>query len=739
MMLALSLLDPWVAFQCLILASVVAAGVFSFFCARVYGACAPSAVAGGLFYGLGPAMIARLGDTPAVVAAPHLPLLLLCAERVLRGGGASWGVALASGFAALLLSGSPDMALAGVLCLVVRLACGWANQGQGNRLWQALLCLAAGALLAAPQWIPTMLAWPGSSGLSGATGWYEPPSFALWLVDQVSHSPAAALCVAALPLAGRSPVLRTFLCGAALGIMVVWLVPFGAASAPLLLVDLILAVTGALTLSQLLALRRTALGRQARIWYLFACLAAAVALSVTTSTLGPLPQTLAGAVGAFAIAQIVFFVWGASESLRAAHLFLLPLSLSFVLQPSGRSAWETGLRREVWEAGSATRDAVARVISWRTGSASRRSRGSGPRETPSTSASATWASSAGDGMRGGSAGSFPGRVWRRLASIPRPDWRQPRSSAGEPGRLAFQGVRFVQVPVPELSVVDAPSARIEIEVRPERPRLVPFPISTASAVRLESALSDAVDVEAGATVAELTVRLASGREISIPLRAGIETGEWARQRPDVRERLRHPRPSQADVIADGSTYGERYGCSCAPGTIRVHRRRRGRRSAGRTRLSVFRLGLVDEAHGAHALGDACRRLRERHARGAGGGGHPLRPLLRGAGERGPRRVVSSIATAPDERGLQGLLAAPVAFGIDPRRTCRGHRPRDARTCCLPRVRARARPKSTYRRGRVHRRTGRGPGLLVVSEGWAPGLARVARRPIRRPRAGQWRA
>ena len=43
-------------------------------------------------------------------------------------------------------------------------------------------------------------------------------------------------------------------------------------------------------------------------------------------------------------------------------------------------------------------------------------------------------------------------------------------------------------------------------------------------------------------VAECVARLASGREIWLPIRAGVDTAEWAWERPDVRGRVRHARP-----------------------------------------------------------------------------------------------------------------------------------------------------------------------------------------------------
>ena len=75
-----------------------------------------------------------------------------------------------------------------------------------------------------------------------------------------------------------------------------------------------------------------------------------------------------------------------------------------------------------------------------------------------------------------------------------------------------------------------------------------------------SALSDAVTVPQGATVATVTVHLASGRSFRLLLRAGEETAEWAYDRPDVRAAIRHERPRVHESwrVASGEFSGHRY-------------------------------------------------------------------------------------------------------------------------------------------------------------------------------------
>ena len=83
------------------------------------------------------------------------------------------------------------------------------------------------------------------------------------------------------------------------------------------------------------------------------------------------------------------------------------------------------------------------------------------------------------------------------------------------------------------------------------PHLFALPITRATEVRLLSFLAGAVEVEQGRVVAECVARLASGREIGLPIRAGVETAEWAWDRPDLRGQVRHARPSVHATFTTG--------------------------------------------------------------------------------------------------------------------------------------------------------------------------------------------
>ncbi|MHB8993355.1 MAG: YfhO family protein, partial [Chloroflexota bacterium] len=63
----------------------------------------------------------------------------------------------------------------------------------------------------------------------------------------------------------------------------------------------------------------------------------------------------------------------------------------------------------------------------------------------------------------------------------------------------------------------------------------------ASGLRVHSYLGHSADMADGQAAARLRVTDASGRAWSFDLRAGIETAEWAYDRPDVRSRVQHQR------------------------------------------------------------------------------------------------------------------------------------------------------------------------------------------------------
>ena len=77
---ALAPLAPLTAFQLLVLVSLGLSGALAYPYARRLGAEPVGAFVAGLGFALGPYLVAHLGDTATVVAAPALPLVLLAAE-----------------------------------------------------------------------------------------------------------------------------------------------------------------------------------------------------------------------------------------------------------------------------------------------------------------------------------------------------------------------------------------------------------------------------------------------------------------------------------------------------------------------------------------------------------------------------------------------------------------------------------------------------------------------------------
>ena len=132
LMVALTPLAPFGAFQLLVLASLALVGPLTFLYARRLGAGRVGALVAGIGFALGPCLVARLGDTALVTAAPALPLLLLAAEAHLARARAATSAALAVAVALLLLAGSTEAVGAGALLLGARLLLAPAGEGRGR-------------------------------------------------------------------------------------------------------------------------------------------------------------------------------------------------------------------------------------------------------------------------------------------------------------------------------------------------------------------------------------------------------------------------------------------------------------------------------------------------------------------------------------------------------------------------------------------------------------------------------
>ena len=273
-------------------------------------------------------------------------------------------------------------------------------------------------------------------------------------------------------------------------------------------------------------------------------------------------------------------------------------------QPWGRQAWASAPTAADLERVSPTRDAVDRAL--------------GPRRTERTLTLATaWPAGRERDLAWANLATFAGRrnangydpmvpASRRTAFDGMGvDGVLPRSFLDtDPGRLELLGVRWVQVPTSALVV--PPDAAflgepLDVAVEPPRPHLFSLPITRATEVRILSFLAGAVEVEQGRVVAECVVRLASGREIWLPIRAGVETAEWAWERPDVRAAVRHGKAAvhTSFPAREGFTGHQYLAVLPLPGRFAVASLR-FRAWPGAPPLWLLRAGLRDAASGRGA-------------------------------------------------------------------------------------------------------------------------------------------
>jgi len=736
-MLLLSALPPFVAFQLLVLLSLSAAGVLLYLYLRRLDAHPVGAFLAGISFSLGPYLVGHLGDTATVVAAPLLPLLLLAAEHHLRHGAP---LRLAVVLALLLLAGSPEVARAGCVALLTRLLIGHLLEHERPHATPAssLLAVAVGLGLAAPQLVPTLLALPQAgrqvSDLA-ASGPRPLPGVTGLVLRYVSHTPAAALALAALPLALDRPLLRAWFAVLGVCLALQWgRGPLAAPGASALLFELGLCVLAGLSLSIQWRARHQPLGRRLRGLFLFTSLASAAALSVSAAALGPLPQTLAGAVGVLALSLILYFSLAESRDPVVASVWLLPLTVSFLLQPHGRQVWDSApLAREV-APGTATRVAVDRTMGSR-------------RHERVLTLTRVWPGAPLDLGLGGlgaftgrqSAGGYdpmvPLRTRQALDGIGPAGMLRGAFFRSDPSRLELLGVRWVQAHAAALTTrADSFGLgdTLDVTIDVGAPRLFPLPVVTATELRLGSWLSDSVGLPDGTPVARVSARLASRRTVDFLLRAGEHTAEWAYDREDVRPRVAHRRaPILESWPGPGGRFlGHRYLARLAlPGRLLID----GievERLPGPGRFTLARLGAFDGTVGrAAAVSLVSGYVSERGRLRATPASPEVRlfELVRSVGQA---HVVPELRRLPNDEAVLAALSAPSREGVSVEKEAlaveadlTGLTPPPAGTASRAQV-------LLARGGRVLLRAG-GPGWLVVATSWDPGwTARVDDHPAR---------
>jgi len=720
-------LPSFEGFQLLVTGSMALCGPLLFVYLRRLGANAVGAFVAGMSFALGPYLVDHLDDAATVIAAPLLPLLLLALEGHLRKASLRRAAGLAASVALLLLAGSPEAARAGLALAAGRLVVGHAlAPDRGGPSWRlSALALVIGLCLAAPQLVPTLIHAQGAGrSVTGlASNHADVPGLTGLVIRYVSHTPAPAFALAALPLLVTEPPVRV------LGIALVLCLSLQAGRGPLaapgalaLVFELALAILGGLSLSAQWQLRHTARGERLRVYLLFACLASAAALSVAAAALGPLPQTLAGAVGVLAIAMILYFALLPHPDPVIAGAWLIPLTASFLLQPYGRSSHlEAETRRRLFE-GTVTSQALDREMGSQRGEriltlarqrpraeeedvaffgrgallGRRSANGYDPLVALGTRAFY-------DGM--GVGGLLPGAFFR-----------------SDPGRLSRAGVRFVQAPASALSATADSFGfgdTLDLAIEAGAPRFVPTPIVAATEVRLVSSLADAVEVEQGEPVARITARLASGRDIDpVYLHAGVDTAEWAWDRSDVATSARHQRASVFESWREDNFFGHRYQTILRLPARFLVDGVRIERLGSRGRFTIARLSLGDAATGrfmpvalpAAFLSDV-RHFRELAST----------PAVRLFEVRGAAAaaVVPRLRRFGDDRALLEAWRNPGALGIDLREEALVT-DADARGVTVAPGGRAARATLVARASNRLEVRAEGPGVLVVAESWDRG-------------------
>lgn len=117
-----------------------------------------------------------------------------------------------------------------------------------------------------------------------------------------------------------------------------------------------------------------------------------------------------------------------------------------------------------------------------------------------------------------------------------------------PERLNRLNVRYYLIP--QLLPVDAESELYDVQNPFSALPLgewFTFAEEEVAALEVESYVSHATDLPDGTLAAEIILRTATGEEIALPLRVGLETAEWAYERSDVIAKVAHSKPPIAST------------------------------------------------------------------------------------------------------------------------------------------------------------------------------------------------
>jgi len=681
LMLGLAPLPPFIAFQTLVVVSLALAALLVYLYLRRIRCGHVGAYFGAVSFALGPYLIGHLADTSTLVGAPALVLLLLAAEALLERPGTARFAGLAASLALLLLSGSFEAAGAGLALLAGRLLAaplGLAQPVGMRAVGMTCAACVAGALLAAPQLIPAALAFSDAGPL--ATGLAEPPPDIRGapglVVRYVSHTPAGALALSVVPLVLRPTALRTLVVAACAWLGLSWVgTSVGAPGSFALLFDLTLSLLAGLALSIQWRARRDRLGGRLRAYFLFCSLASAAALSAA-ATAGPLPQSLASSVGLLALALVLHFSLARSQSAIRAHLWLLPLTVSFLLQPQGRGAWEGAPTRKELESGTPTSLAIDRALGQRRDERLLTLVQEWPRDALDLGY-ANLSALSGRRTANGYDPMTPLRYREAFEGMGPEGVLSPELFRTDPRRLELLGVSWVQVPTAALadSGGDAEVPPLALPVEQGRPRFLPLPIVPATEIEVRT--------EGPADAIRVAARLATGRVM--PTAGAGGEGVLGFRLPG--------RYFVDGVLVDAAT--------------------------PRSATTLIGVSAIDGATGAVSRVSSVSAYVSDRSRFRESASTPFARLFEVTASPGPSHVAEALWVVPSDAAVLGGLRAIEASGLHPLREALAVS-RDVEGVLVPEGSRAARARVARSGGGRLDVRAPGPGVLVVAEGWDPG-------------------
>ena len=588
---ALNLLTtPLAAVTAAVLLHYLIAGTGAYAYARALGLSRPAAFWAGMVLTLGGFYVAHLSHLSILSVAAWLPWSLFWGRRLLGRPRESarpvWGATAGLGatVALQLVAGHPQMALLGLLVLAAQAASlAWPSRGEGGvasrlALWTAAVAL--GIIASAPQWLAgaqlTALS-QRSGGVDSAffTSYsFHPLLLVTYLAPLLRGNPYPEGSVELMPYLGVLPLALSGLAlwhrgrerwfWAALGAAGVLLafgrwnplygllrhVPvlnlFRVPARYLYWTSLALALLSAMGLDDALRLGRRAPtgGSRARTSVAVAAVAVVAALALGARVVG---------LGRDADALVRLWAWLPIALVAASGALLL------LARRMARGAWRVAAMALLVADLLAYNAVLGATYSATT-----------PRELAEAEPASLEFLRQAEGIAGGGLYRLytkeeitPALSVMRESYFPNMALTHGLSGANlylplvpraygdyletlTPERLNRLNVRYYLVP--QLLPVDEASELYDVHnplAALPTDRWIETPELRLDELVVESYLSHSADLPDGALAAEIVLRDAAGVETVLPLRAGTETAEWAYERDDVAEVVRHAMPPAA--------------------------------------------------------------------------------------------------------------------------------------------------------------------------------------------------